>query len=151
MKYRVLRLAQPLADEVTREVARTDTEYFAEVSIILRRRDTKYRGDVLVYSARQPDVPGHQKGVTCGLVELVETKHATKLTEAEWEQVGGERRDDAYAWIFRHPRRVIEEPVRKELPSFGDAELEEVMCYPRVLQIGEEGWRLIRQRIRLGK
>lgn len=144
---KVLKVAQPAADYLTREVARTDEEYFAEASILLRSQDTRYRGDVLIVSTRHPEVPGHGCGETCGLVELVATKRASDLTEEERKESEGSGK---YAWVFRNPRRVIEEPARKDLPSFGDAEID-VMCYPRVLRLGSEGYEYIRKRIRTGK
>ena len=145
--YRALVVRQPLADRLTRTSWRdADGAYHAEVSLVCRLKDTRYRGDVLVCSSSRPAVPGHESAVTCGLVELYATKPVGEFTEEDWVETGipeAQRPRKGYGWLFRNPRRVVEMPM-DGVGGFYDMALpkDDITEYPRIVMLGEDGHRM---------
>lgn len=80
------------------------------------RRNTEYRGDVLIIATKRPEVYGLQSGCSLGIVELYDTKPVQELTAEEWRhtRVPLEKREsikNGTAWLFRNPRKVVEFPL----------------------------------------
>lgn len=152
--YKALTVKQPFADFLTRVVFRDDSgEWHAGKTIEIRTRNTNYRGDLLICSSLNPEIKGHMSGVTCGFVELYETKPIENFTPEDWEQTcipPDERHKykKGYGWMMRNPRRVVEMPVRGQLGVYnlivpkGD-----IIEYPREISIGPDGWEMLKKRI----
>lgn len=113
-KFKALTIHQPYADSLVCPTYEIGGVPFADRQIELRNRRTSYRGDLLITSSKAPIVPGHESGVTVGIVELYEVKPARDLAETEWMLTGVDNRErymEWYAWMTRNPRRVVEMPV----------------------------------------
>lgn len=152
-RFRALCVKQPWADLLTRvEWMDERGEYHAAKTIEVRSRITHYRGDLLICSSAKPsDLAGHPAGVTCGLVELHAVKRVEDFTPEDWAATcipEGERPRTGWGWFVRNPRRVVEMPVRGQLGIYnlvvpkGD-----ITEYPRVLRLGEDGYKKIRRQI----
>lgn len=126
-RYKCLSVKQPYADLLTKKQGEVQTlradgtiERVAIVAktIEVRSRNTNYRGEVLICSSAKPELPGHLSGVTCGLVELYDTKPVSAFTEEDWKNTcipEGERPTAGYGWLMRNARRVVEMPVKGRL------------------------------------
>lgn len=148
--YKALSVKQPNADLLTRVVFRDDSgEYHAEKTIEVRSQNTSYRGDLLVCSAAKPEIPGRMSGVTCGFVELYDTKPVEEFTPEDWEAARipeGERPKKGYGWMMRNPRRVVEMPIRGQLGVFNlIVPKDDITIYPQVLKLGQDGWKEIQK------
>lgn len=151
--FKALSVKQPYADLLTRVVFRDESgEYHAQKTIELRSRNTNYRGDVLVCSSAKPELPGRLSGVTCGFVELYDTKPVEDFTPEDWAATcipESERPRKGYGWLLRNPRRVVEMPIRGQLGVYnlivpkGD-----ITEYPREMALGADGWKMIQKRIK---
>lgn len=138
--YRALSVKQPFADLLTRVVYRDIMgDYWPEKTIEVRSQNTTYRGDLLVCSSAKPVLPGHLSGVTCGLVELYDTKRVEDFTPEDWEFTCIPEKDrprTGYGWMMRNPRRVVEMPIKGQLGVYklivpkGD-----ITEYPRVVSL----------------
>ena len=118
---------------------------------------TAHRGDLLICSSAKPVDPWgrHPAGVTCGFVELYDVKRVEDFTPEDWaatcipEQA---RPRTGYGWMMRNPRRVVEMPVKGQLGLYniivpkGD-----ITEYPRNLEIGSDGWKIIKSKLKNGK
>lgn len=153
--YKALTVKQPYADLLTR-AAFIDNEgkCHAEKTIEVRSRNTPYRGDLLICSSAKPVDPlgMHPSGVTCGLVELYDTKPVEEFTVEDWKATcisEDKRPRKGYGWLMRNPRRVVEMPVRGQLGVYnlvvpkGD-----ITEYPRAMAMGEDGWEIVQKRIK---
>lgn len=151
--FKALSVKQPYADLLTRVVFRDESgEYHAQKTIELRSRNTNYRGDVLVCSSAKPELPGRLSGVTCGFVELYDTKPVEDFTPEDWAATcipESERPRKGYGWLLRNPRRVVEMPIRGQLGVYnlivpkGD-----ITEYPREMALGADGWKMIQKKIK---
>lgn len=151
--FKALSVKQPYADLLTRVVFRDESgKYHAQKTIELRSRNTNYRGDVLVCSSAKPELPGRLSGVTCGFVELYDTKPVEDFTPEDWAATcipESERPRKGYGWLLRNPRRVVEMPIRGQLGVYnlivpkGD-----ITEYPREMALGKDGWDLLKRKMK---
>ena len=105
-KFKALTVKQPYAEDLANGVK----------TIELSKCRTKYRGDVLVCSSKNPKMPPLMSGCALALVELYDVKPVSEFTPEDWNatRVPVEKRASikyGYGWLFRNPRRVIEFPV----------------------------------------
>lgn len=152
---KALTVKQPYADLLTRVVYRDeDGNYHAAKTIEVRMRDTKFRGDLLICSSAKPtDEWGlHPTGVTCGYVELYDTKPVDQFTEEDWAATCIPEKDrprKGWGWLVRNPRRVVEMPVKGQLGIFNlITPKDEITEYPRAMALGADGWLKIQQKIK---
>lgn len=149
-RYKCLTVKQPFADLLTCCLWRNDLgENIAAKSIEVRSKDTSYRGELLICSSKKPELYGRLCGVTCGFVELYDTKPVEQFTARDWAATcipEGMRPKTGYGWYMRNPRRVIEMPIKGQLGFYnlivpkGD-----IMEYPRDLMIGPRTFRKLRE------
>lgn len=82
---------------------------------VLRRQQTKYRGDLLIISAKNPDVRGFYNGAILAKVDLQKVVPASKVTAETWKRVGvNPKKGDLrgyHLWVFTNTRRLIERPI----------------------------------------
>lgn len=152
-KFKALTVRQPYADLLTCAAFRDDDgNYHAEKTIEVRTRNTNYRGDLLICASAKPQLCGRMSGVTCGFVELYDTKPISEFTPEDWAATCIPEKDrpkKGYGWMMRNPRRVVEMPIKGQLGVYnlivpkGD-----IMEYPRNVAIGADGWKMIQDRIR---
>ena len=150
--YRALTVKQPYADLLTRVSFRDEAgEFHAEKTIEVRTRCTNYRGDLLICSSAKPIDKG-QPGVTCGFVELYDTKPVEEFTPEDWAATcipESERPRKGYGWMMRNPRRVVEMPIKGQLGIYniivpkGD-----ITEYPRNIAFGKDGWELVKKQLK---
>ena len=150
--FKALTVKQPYADLLTTVVGQHENGmYFAEKQIEVRTRNINYRGDLLICSSAKPFSFIHPAGVTCGLVELCDVKRVEDFTPYDWELTcipEDQRPRTGYGWMMRNPRRVVEMPVKGQLGIYniivpkGD-----ITEYPRNMEIGTDGWKLIQRKI----
>ena len=155
--YRALTVKQPFADLLTRVVFRDDTgAYHAAKAIEVRSRNTQYRGDLLICSSAKPVDPWgrHLAGVTCGFVELYDTKPVEEFTPEDWAATcipEGERHKyrKGYGWLMRNPRRVVEMPIKGQLGLYNIyVPKDDITEYPREMALGRDGWRMIQKQMK---
>jgi len=152
-KFKALTVRQPYADLLTCAAFRDDDgKYHAEKTIEVRTRNTNYRGDLLICASAKPQLFGRMSGVTCGFVELYDTKLVSEFTPEDWAATCIPEKDrpkKGYGWMMRNPRRVVEMPIKGQLGVYnlivpkGD-----IMEYPRAMAIGADGWKMIQDRTR---
>ena len=151
--YKGLTVKQPYADLLTQVTWQDeDGNFHADKEIEVRSRNISYRGDILICSSQKPVIPLRMSGVTCGLVELYDTKRIEDFTEEDWKLTcipENERMKHGWGWLMRNPRRVVEMPVSGQLGLYkivvpkGD-----ITEYPRVMKIGEKGFKEIQKRLK---
>ena len=156
--HKALTVKQPYADLLTKVTYRDDDgNYCADKTIEVRTRNISYRGDILICASKSPELQGHLSGVTCGFVELYDTKPIEDFTPEDWEATcipenEREKYRKGYGWLFRNPRRVVEMPIVGQLGIYNiimpKGDLTE---YPREMELGEDGWKLIQSKIRNGR
>ena len=150
--YKALSVKQPFADLLTKPVYK-DAEggWVAQKTIEVRSRNTLYRGELMICSSAKPVLPTMENGVTCGLVELYDTKPVEDFTEADWLATcipEDQRPKKGYGWLMRNPRRVVEMPIKGQLGFYaiivpkGD-----ITVYPREMALGEKGWEIVQRKI----
>ena len=151
--FKALTVKQPFADLLT-VVVRVDDWgiYPAAKEIEVRSRKTNYRGDILICSSAEPEIPGRMSGVTCGFVELYDVKPVEEFTPEDWAATcipEASRPKTGYGWLVRHPRRVVEMPIKGQLGVYnlivpkGD-----ITVYPQEMALGSDGWEMIKKRIK---
>ena len=150
--FKALTVKQPYADLLTRIVGRSESgEYIAEKTIEVRTRNTPYRGDLLICSSAKPVLDGHESGVTCGLVELYGTKPVEEFTPEDWAATcipEEERPRKGWGWLMRNPRRVVEMPVKGQLGLYDIiVPKDDITPYPRAMEIGSDGWKIIKRKL----
>lgn len=151
--FKALTVKQPFADLLTVAVRVDDWGiYHAAKEIEVRSRKTNYRGDILICSSAEPEIPGRMSGVTCGFVELYEVKPVEEFTPEDWAATcipEASRPKTGYGWLVRHPRRVVEMPIKGQLGVYnlivpkGD-----ITVYPQEIALGSDGWEMIKKRIK---
>ena len=151
--YKGLTVKQPYADLLTQVTWQDeDGNFHADKEIEVRSRNISYRGDILICSSQKPVIPLRMSGVTCGLVELYDTKRIEDFTEEDWKLTcipEQDRPKKGWGWLMRNPRRVVEMPVSGQLGLYkivvpkGD-----ITEYPRVMKIGEKGFKEIQKRMK---
>lgn len=153
--YKALTVKQPYADLLTRVVSMDNADqYQAAKTIEVRTRNINFRGDLLICSSAKPVDPWgrHLAGVTCGFVELYDTKPVEEFTPEDWDATcipEKERPRTGFGWLMRNPRRVVEMPIRGQLGVYniivpkGD-----ITEYPREMAFGPDGWEIIKKRIK---
>ena len=151
--FHALTVKQPYADLLTQAAYRDEAgNYHAEKTIEVRTRNTKYRGDVLICSSAKPELPGRISGVTCGFVELYDTKPVEEFTREDWAETcipENERPRTGYGWLMRNPRRVVEMPIKGQLGVYGLVVPKgDITEYPREMALGGKGWKMIKRRIK---
>ena len=82
-------------------------------TIEVRSRPTKYRGPLLIVSAKRPAVP--PAGCALAVVNLVDCR---PMTEADEPAAMAKREPDQWAWILTDIRRIEPRPVRGQLGLF---------------------------------
>lgn len=152
--YRGLTVKQPYADFLTIPTWQDeDGNFHADKEIEVRSRNISYRGEVLICSSRSPRLPMRESGVTCGLVELYDTKPVSEFTEEDWKLTcipENDRPKKGYGWLMRNPRRVVEKPVSGQLGLYNIVVPKgDITEYPRVMQIGEKGFREIQRKLKI--
>lgn len=152
-RYKALTVRQPYADLLTCAAYRDEVgNYHAEKSIEVRTRNTNYRGDLLICASAKPILHGRMSGVTCGFVELYDTKPVEEFTPEDWAATcipESDRPKKGYGWMMRNPRRVVEMPIKGQLGVYNlVVPKHDIMEYPRAMAIGEKGWKMINDRIR---
>lgn len=152
-KYICLSLPQPQADRLTIPTFQDDEGFYqADQTIIVRTRNTKYRGEILICSSAKPVLEGHISGCTCGLVELYDIKPVEELTEKEWVETCIEfskRPRKGYAYLVKNPRRVVEMPIKGKLGMYEIVLTKDEICeYPTTLAIDQKGIDMIQKRLK---
>lgn len=88
-------------------------------TIELRKRNTNYRGELIICSSQNPVLDGMQSGCIMGSVIVVSTKPTSQMTQEEWDLTmvpEDQRKDyDGYGWFLESPRRMVEMPVKGQL------------------------------------
>jgi hypothetical protein len=152
-KFKGLSVKQPYASLLTRvEYIDDNGERHAQKSIEIRSRNTTYRGDVLVCSSAKPIIPGHQSGVTLGLVELYDVKRVEDFTADDWNATCipvNLRPKKGWGWMMRNPRPVVEMPVSGQL-GFYDVVVPkgDITCFPLAMALGKDGWDIVKNKIK---
>lgn len=150
--FKALSVKQPWADLLTRVVFRDESGNFhAEKTIEVRTRNTNYRGDLLICASAKPELPGRLSGVTCGFVELYDTKPVEEFTPEDWAATcipENQRPRTGYGWMVRNPRRVVEMPIRGQLGVYNlIVPKEDITEYPRHLAFGLDGFNKLNEKV----
>ena len=82
-------------------------------TIEVRSRPTKYRGPLLIVSAKRPAVP--PAGCALAVVNLVDCR---PMTEADEPAAMAKREPDQWAWVLTDIRRIEPRPFRGQLGLF---------------------------------
>lgn len=109
-RYKALTVKQPYASNIVNGTK----------LIEVRRRPTKYRGDLLICSSASPVIHGLLSGSTLGFVELYGIKPISEFTAEDWENtlIPEDQRHlfkKGFGWLLKNPRPVIEFPVKGQL------------------------------------
>lgn len=150
--FKALSVKQPWADLLTRVVFRDESGNFhAEKTIEVRTRNTNYRGDLLICASAKPELPGRLSGVTCGFVELYDTKPVEEFTPEDWAETcipENQRPRTGYGWMVRNPRRVVEMPIRGQLGVYNlIVPKDDITEYPRHLAFGLDGFNKLNEKV----
>ena len=135
--YRTLGVPDFVADKLTQPVYIIDGKCEAACSVLIFKKPTPYRGEVLVGA-----FPKEGEPYVCGLLELKDVRPVSGLSVESWKQVAQEDAPkQGFAWFFSNPRRVIEMPLKVKR-GWASAELpeEEITEYPVELKVGEDYW-----------
>ena len=150
-RWRALTVKNPYATQLVTAAFEEDGVVFAEKSIEVRSKNTTYRGDLLICSSKNPDLPGYENGVTLGLVELYETKPVAEFTPEDWEntRIPKEKRakiTKGFGWMMRKPRRVIEMPIKGQLGIYNLVYTKDcILPYPVAMVMDKKGYELARK------
>lgn len=104
----------------------------------IRKKKTKFRGDVVICSSQTPVINTMIPGATLCIVTIVDCVRVTELTDKEWKSTfitePRENFSDQYAYVLENPRRVIELPVKGNLGFWNlILDKDELMEYPTEL------------------
>lgn len=152
-RFSALMVKQPYANRLLEPAFQIDGMVFAEKSIEIRSRSTKFRGDLLICSSAIPMIPGMSSSATIGFVELYDVKPISEFTEQDWEDttIPAEERKKikkGYGWMMRNPRRVIEMPVKGQLGIFNLVYTKgDIIEYPTICKMDKESWKLVKKQI----
>ena len=121
-RWRALTVKNPFATQLVTAAYEDNGVIYGEKTIEVRSKSTTYRGDLLICSSKNPDLPGYENGVTLGLVELYDVKPVAEFTPLDWEQTRippekrkaqrGRRRDFIAVPVHRDDRAG---PVKRDL------------------------------------
>lgn len=145
--FKALTVKQPYASNLLNISHKEGENSFADKSIEVRRRPTKYRGDILICSSATPIIYGLESGVSIGLVELYDIKPISEFTALDWEKtlIPEEKRQffkQGYGWLMRNPRRVIEFPVKGQLGIWNLVYTKETIIeYPTMIILDDKAVR----------
>lgn len=150
-KWHALTVKQPYAQKLVNAAYRDEKGVlFAEKSIEVRSRATKYRGDLLVCSSASPVIPGMMSGVTLGIVELYDVKPIEEFTNEDWENTCipvEQRPKKGFGWFVRNPRRVIEMPIKGQLGIYNlVTPKDDITEYPIVCKVDKRSWDIIKRK-----
>lgn len=126
-KFKCLTVKQPYAQYIVN----------GEKKIEVRSRPTKYRGDVLICSSKNPVIYGIESGCTLGFVEIYDIKKVSDFTPEDWDntKIPESKRgliNGGYGWLMRNPRKVIEFPVKGQLGIYNIAYSKDMIIeYPK--------------------
>jgi len=143
-RFKALTVKQPYANNLID----SDDGKFAYKSIEVRRRPTKYRGDLLICSSASPIIYGLENGVTLGFVELYDIKPISEFTPEDWENtlIPEDKRHlfkKGFGWMMRKPRPVIEYPIKGQLGIYNLVYTKgDIMEYPRVIKMDRKGYNM---------
>ena len=135
--YRTLGLPDFVADKLTQPVYVIDGKGEAACSVLIFKKATPYRGEVLIGAFPKKGEP-----YVCGLLELKDVRPVSGLPVESWKQVAQDNAPkEGFAWFFSNPRRLVEMPLAVKR-GWSSAELpeEELTEYPVVLKVGEDYW-----------
>lgn len=150
-RWRALTVKNPYATQLVTAAFEDDGIIYAEKSIEVRSKNTTYRGDLLICSSKNPDLPRYENGVTLGLVELYDTKPVAEFTPDDWAQtsIPPEKRKaiiKGYGWLMRNPRRVIEMPIKGQLGIYNLVYTKDcILPYPVAMVMDKKGYELARK------
>ena len=82
--YKAMTFRQPLADQIAS----------GEITEIIRKRGTSYRGDLMIVAS---PLDAERGGMMVGMAELYDIRHT----------------DEGYVYMFKNSRRLIEFPCQK--------------------------------------
>lgn len=82
-------------------------------TIEVRTRPTKYRGPLLIVSAKRPDIA--PAGCALAVVNLADSR---PMAEADEQAAMCRWRPNAWAWVLTDVRRIKPQPVRGQLGLF---------------------------------
>lgn len=143
-RFKALTVKQPYAHNLL-DFSHKEGDYdFAYKSIEVRRRPTKYRGDILICASATPIIHGLESGVCIGLVELYGIKPISEFTVQDWENtlIPEEKQQyfkNGYGWLMRNPRRVIEFPVKGQLGIWNLVfSKDEIIEYPKMIYLDDK-------------
>lgn len=155
-RFKALTVKQPYATRLVTPAYKDDKgTIFAEKAIEVRSKTTNYRGDLLICSAKTPEIPGMESGVTMGIVELYDVKPVAEFTEQDWADTCIPEKDrgpfmKGYGYMMRNPRRVVEMPCVGQLGIYNFvAPKGDITEYPTVCHIDKASWRIIQSKIKL--
>ena len=136
-KFRALTVKQPYANDLVTYSKTIDGIDYAVKTIEVRSKPTKYRGDLLICSSKNPVFPGMMSGCTLGFCELYDIKPISEFSEEDWNntRIPREHRQQitkGYGWLMRNPRRCIEFPIMGQLGIYNLVYTKgEIIEYPR--------------------
>lgn len=151
--FKALSVKQPYADLLTRVTYRDENgEFHADKTIEIRSRNISYRGEILICSSAKPaEIPGCMPAVTCGFVELYDTKPVEEFTPEDWAATCIPEKDrpkKGWGWLMRRPRRVIEMPVKGQLGLYNlIVPKDDITEYPSAMAFGPDGWDIVQRKI----
>ena len=91
-------------------------------------------------------------GVTCGFVELYDTKPVEQFTDDDWAATCIPEKDrprKGYGWLMRNPRRVVEMPIKGQLGLYDIiVPKDDITEYPRNVALGPDGWDMVQKKIK---
>ena len=153
--FKALTVKQPYADLLTRPVFRDESgEWHCEKTIEVRTRNINYRGDLLICSSAKPEIPGRLSGVTCGFVELYDTKPISEFTAEDWDATcipvdERHKYTKGFGWMMRNPRRVVEMPIKGQLGLYNIiVPKDDITEYPREMALDSDGWEMIKKKMK---
>lgn len=148
-RFKALTVKQPYASNLI-EFSHKKGDYdFAYKSIEVRRKPTKYRGDVLICSSHKPIIYGLESGVSIGFVELYDIKPISEFTPEDWENtmISEDQRKlykNGFGWMMRNPRKVIEFPIYGQLGIWNLIYSKAVIVeYPKNVILDDKIWKKI--------
>jgi hypothetical protein len=151
-RFKALTVKQPYANNLI-DFSHKEGEFnYAYKSIEVRRRPTKYRGDLLICSSASPVIYGLESGVTLGLVELYDIIPISEFTKEDWENtlIPQDKRQyfkNGFGWLMRNPRRVIEYPVKGQLGIYNLVYTKfDIMEYPSIVKLDKKAFNQINKK-----
>lgn len=151
-RFKALTVKQPYASNLVILSHKDGEHEFAYKSIEVRRKPTKYRGDILICASASPIIHGLDSGVCVGLVELYDIKPIEEFTKQDWENtlIPEDKREffkKGYGWLMRNPRRVIEFPISGQLGIWNLIYTKDTIVeYPRRIILDDKAWNQINKK-----